>query len=68
MTLHLNLDEHSYDIIVERGALGRAGALLRLDRRGLVVTDEGVPPEYAQALAAQCGYAVVETVPQGEGS
>ena len=68
MTLHLNLNEHSYDIIVERGALGRAGALLRLDRRVLVVTDEGVPPEYAQALAAQCGHAVVETVPQGEGS
>ena len=41
MTLYLNLNEHSYDIIVERGALGRAGALLRLDRRVLVVTDEG---------------------------
>lgn len=68
MTLHLNLGEHSYDIIVERGVLHRAWELLQLRRRVLVVTDDGVPPLYAHTLAAQCDRAVVETVPQGEGS
>lgn len=58
----------SYDVHIERGCLDRAGALLNLDRRVLVVTDEGVPPEYAARFAAQCRDAVVVTVPQGEGS
>lgn len=68
MTLHMNLGSHSYDIFVERGILRRAGELLNLNRRVLVVTDDGVPPEYAQALAARCAHAVVETLPQGEAS
>ena len=36
-----------YDILLERGALDRAGQLLNLDRRVLVVTDSGVPAQYA---------------------
>ena len=43
-----------------------AGELLRLDRRVLIVTDEGVPRQYAETLAAQCRAARVHTVPQGE--
>ncbi len=68
MNLHLDLKENGYDIVVERGALTRAGGLLKLDRRVLIVTDEGVPAQYAERLAAQCGTPFVETVPQGEGS
>ncbi len=68
MVLHLNLPQNGYDIILERGALARAGELLELDRRVLVVTDSGVPSEYAQTVAAQCKAAEVVTVPMGEGS
>lgn len=68
MKLHLNLKENGYDIIVQRGVLSHAGELLRLNRRVLIVTDEGVPARYAECLAAQCGMPAVETVPQGEGS
>ena len=46
MTIHMNLDEDSYDIVVERGILKNANNSLNLDRRVLVVTDSGVPEEY----------------------
>ena len=68
MTLTMELGKSSYDIIVERGALGRVGELLKLDRRVLVVTDEGVPKEYAETVAAACAHPVVVTVPVGEDS
>ena len=68
MRLTVDLKENSYDIIVERGALGRAGELLRLDRRVLILTDSGVPKQYAMAVAAQCKAPTVVTVESGEGS
>ena len=68
MTLTMELGKSSYDIIVERGALGRVGELLKLDRRVLVVTDEGVPKEYTETVAAACAHPVVVTVPVGEDS
>ncbi len=68
MILKMELGEKSYDIVVERGSLAKAGERLQLDRRVLIVTDEGVPREYAETVAAQCKSAVIEIVPMGEGS
>lgn len=68
MKIHMDLKEHSYDILVQRGILAHAGEHLHLDRRVLVVTDSGVPAAYAQTIAGQCKEAVILTVEQGEGS
>ena len=57
-----------YPIFLERDILGKAASRLDLDRRVCLVTDDGVPAEYAQALAAQCREATVFTIPQGEAS
>ena len=54
MKIHMNLQEQSYDILVQRGILKSAGEHLNLARRVLVVTDSGVPAEYARMLAQQC--------------
>ena len=51
MTISMDLQENSYDILVERGVLAQAGRHLQLSRRVLVVTDSGVPAEYARTLA-----------------
>ena len=67
-TLHMDLGAFSYDIIIERGALHRAGELLDLDRRVLVLTDDGVPGQYAAEVARQAKEGTVYTVPQGEDS
>ena len=68
MTIHMNLKQNSYDILVERGILKKAEQFLNLNRRVLVVTDTGVPPVYAETLAAQCKESVICTVEQGEAS
>lgn len=68
MTIRMNLGENSYDIIVERKVLANAEQHLNLDRRVLVVTDTGVPEEYAKTLIEQCKEAVICTVEQGEDS
>ncbi len=68
MTIHMNLGCDSYDIIVERGILSDADKHLNLNRRVLIVTDSGVPSEYARSVADKCRESFICTVPQGEGS
>ena len=68
MIVPVRLKEHSYPICIERGALDKAGELFRLDRKVLILTDDGVPQTYAQAVARQCAEPFVLTVPHGEGS
>ena len=68
MKIFMNLRENSYDILVERGILHHAAEHLHLNRRVLIVTDSGVPQEYAQILSQQCKTPVICTVPAGEDS
>ena len=68
MKIKVELENNGYDIILERGCLTRAGELLDLDRRVLIVTDDGVPCEYAERVAEQCRRPVIFTVKSGEGS
>ena len=68
MTIHMNLGEDSYDIVVERGILQNANNYLNLNRRVLVVTDSGVPLQYAETIANQCKEGFICTVEQGEAS
>ncbi|MBQ9779996.1 MAG: 3-dehydroquinate synthase [Clostridia bacterium] len=64
--LHMNLGKESYDIVVERGALARVGELLDLNRRVLIITDDGVSPAYAETVAEACAEPIIATYPQGE--
>ena len=66
MTLRMELGDRSYDIVVERGCLQKAGQLLDLHRKVCIITDEGVPAQYAKTLAAQCKDPVIVTVDAGE--
>ena len=66
--LHMDLGADSYDIIIERGALDKADKLLDLDRKVMVITDDGVPESYARTVADLSKDGAVYTVPQGEDS
>ena len=68
MTVHIPLAQNSYDIVIERGVLARAGEELNLNRKVLIVTDTGVPQVYAQQVAACCQQPFIVCVEQGEGS
>ena len=64
--LTMNLGERSYDIIVKSGSLENLYQFARLDRRVAVVTDSGVPAQYAQMVADQCKDARIITVPRAK--
>ena len=68
MKLTMDLGPHSYDIVIKRGVLARAGLLANLTGRVMLVTDAGVPESYVKTLAAQCGQPVVHTLPVGKGT
>lgn len=68
MVISVSLGAQSYPIILDSGVLSHAGEHLDLARRVLVVTDSGVPEEYAETVAGACRQARICTVPAGESS
>lgn len=66
MTVTVSVPGGSYDVITERGILKRVGEHAKLGRRVLVVTDSGVPEEYAREVISQCARPVLVTLPEGE--
>ena len=69
MKMTMNLGTRSYDIILKRGCLSNLHQFTDLThRRVFVLTDSGVPAQYARTVADQCENGTVYTIPQGEGS
>ena len=68
MTLTMELDTRSYDIVIERGVLKKAGSLLNLNRKCLIVTGAMVPRAYSECIAGQCREHLIVTVEPGEQS
>ncbi len=58
----------SYTVHSAYGGLQEIGKYFKLDRRVLIVTDAGVPSEYARTAAAACKEPHIVTVPMGEES
>lgn len=68
MKLTVNLQEKSYDIVIERGILHRIGEYANLNRKVLIISDDGVPVQYIQTVLAQCPQGFAHIVQQGEGA
>lgn len=68
MVIKVELGKNSYNILIERGALNKAGEELDLNRKVLVLTDSGVPEVYSERVASFCKEGYIYTVGQGEGS
>ena len=66
--IHISLEKDSYDIILGCGVLSLANEYLNLNRKVLILTDSGVPSEYAETIKQKCKEAFVYSVEQGEGS
>ena len=67
-TIRVGTASGGYDIILRRGALREVGSLLKLDRKVMIVTDDGVPAEYTRAVAEASCTPTVLCLPQGEDS
>ena len=68
VVIPVELGADSYEIVLERGVLRRAGELLHLRRKVLIVTDSGVPEQWVRLVAEQCEEAEVFRMPAGEKS
>ncbi len=56
----------NYDIAVKRGAIESVGEEFSLSRKVLVVTDDGVPQEYAKQVLKASGNGFLVTIKSGE--
>lgn len=66
--IRMNLGKNSYNIEIERGNLAKAGEILKLNRKVMIITDEGVPDIYTETISKQCKEAYIKVVPTGEES
>ncbi|MBQ8559368.1 MAG: 3-dehydroquinate synthase [Tyzzerella sp.] len=66
--IRMELGKNSYNIELQRGNLEKASELLQLDRKVMIITDAGVPIQYAEKIARQSKEAYIKVVTQGEGS
>ncbi len=57
-----------YNIVLQRGVLQNVNEHINLDRRVLIVTDDGVPKEYCATVAKACKSPVIVEIKQGEAS
>ena len=71
MDIKVKTSSRDYEIVLQRGALNRLCELLPPCEKTLIVTDSGVPREYAECALASLsrhGDCEVLTVPRGESS
>lgn len=68
MTIPVKTQNGGYNIYLERGGINKANEYFNLDRKVLIVTDDGVPDCYVKTVAAQCRKSQIFVFPQGEAS
>ncbi len=68
MIIPIKTKNGSYNIYLERGALKKAGEYFNLNRKVMVITDTGVPAQYAEEVASCCKNAIITTIEMGEKS
>ncbi|MBQ6816297.1 MAG: 3-dehydroquinate synthase [Clostridia bacterium] len=68
MVINVNLGAQSYCVNVERDTLNKADKFLNLNRKVLIVTDDGVPSQYSNTILKLSKEGFVVCLPQGENS
>lgn len=68
MKLTVKTSMGDYNIIIERGSINSLSEYCDTNKKALIVTDIGVPFEYAKAVSKQFEKNVIKVIPQGEKS
>lgn len=68
MSIKVNAQNGSYEVTIKSGALQNIGSILNLNRKVLVVTDDGVPKEYANMVASASKEPTLIMLKSGEAS
>lgn len=68
MAVCFEVADKKSNIYIDRDIRYNVGKFIDLNRKVLVLTDDGVPKQYAHTIAAQCSDPYIKVVPQGERS
>lgn len=68
MVLNVNLGEKSYDIVIERNSIDHIEDYIDLNRKVMIITDDGVPEIYSKKVADKCKNSYIYKVSSGEGA
>lgn len=68
MMLSIKADRSEYAVVIEPGCTQRADRYLALDRKVLIVTDDGVPRAYAERIGSFCAQPTIVSIEPGEAS
>ena len=68
MKLTVKTSMGDYNIEIRRGSINSLSEYCDTDKKALIVTDSGVPFEYAEAVSEQFKNSVIKVIPQGEKS
>ncbi|NLC95953.1 MAG: 3-dehydroquinate synthase [Erysipelotrichaceae bacterium] len=68
MQINVNSSQGIYPIIYKRGSLQNVDKYVDLNRKVMIITDEGVPKQYIDILKTQCKAPHLIVVKQGESS
>lgn len=68
MIISVKTSMGDYNIILERGTINNLSNYCNTEKRALVVTDSGVPEDYAKTVASQFRESIIKVIPQGEKS
>lgn len=68
MILNVTMEDRNYDVVIERNSLEKIEQLIDLNRKVLIVTDDGIPSCYIQTVLQKCKEGFVYTIKQGEAS
>ncbi len=67
--LEVSLGERSYNILIDKGSIANMASLYGIGhKRAFIVTDSGVPKEYAEAVASGFNSSYIYTINEGEES
>lgn len=68
MKLTVKTSMGDYNIVIERRSINSLSEYCNTDKKALIVTDSGVPFEYAEAVSKQFKNNIIKVIPQGEKS
>ena len=68
MKLTVKTSMGDYNITIKRGVINSLSEYCDINKKALIVTDSGVPFEYAEAVSRQFKNNVIKVIPEGEAS
>ena len=68
MTLTVTMRDQTYDVVIQKNSLNEIQNYLDLNRKVLIITDDGIPSVYIDKVLSKCSNGFVYTIKQGEAS